>query len=333
MDKATQLKAQQQRWLRDRQQTLEREALQQQIQEQRQGVVMQSQPSVPGNMRDAEEMVNRLTERIAERMKVELREELVRENKMVDTRQENLDAQVSKLLTNELESHTCPVCLEIMMPPDYSPIMLFPCGHTFCTNCVSGVQKKATKKQCPLCRTAITTSAPNVSLQQIIESFSSQREFYRKNEKAKEKPQNGMQAPLVQIDPSKPSETALQYVREFRMLDMRCRVLSNEYEDTKESLRALESRSVAASVGLTQLLQEEQDVVTRLEQIQLELKLVRNHIAEQQRKVNETNEQLDRSRAQLTLIESTIAPLERDREKAKLMVAHYDPTLLSRIDI
>lgn len=35
-------------------------------------------------------------------------------------------------LASELESHCCPICFELMMGPANAPMLLSPCGHTFC---------------------------------------------------------------------------------------------------------------------------------------------------------------------------------------------------------
>ena len=37
----------------------------------------------------------------------------------------------------EIASHTCPICYELMVPPDHSPMLLFPCGHSFCAACLA----------------------------------------------------------------------------------------------------------------------------------------------------------------------------------------------------
>ena len=35
-------------------------------------------------------------------------------------------------IADQIESNTCPICFELMKSPDFSPILLSPCGHTFC---------------------------------------------------------------------------------------------------------------------------------------------------------------------------------------------------------
>jgi hypothetical protein len=55
----------------------------------------------------------------------------------------------------ELESHSCSICYELMEPPDRSPILLFPCGHTLCKACLNQHQATAKAKTCALCRAPI----------------------------------------------------------------------------------------------------------------------------------------------------------------------------------
>lgn len=48
-----------------------------------------------------------------------------RESQSLAAQQGALDT----FLVKELESqNTCPVCYELMVPPDHAPMMLFPCG-------------------------------------------------------------------------------------------------------------------------------------------------------------------------------------------------------------
>jgi len=69
---------------------------------------------------------------------------------------------LEKKVCKEVEGNTCAICFELMVlfenilkkvPPNYSPILLFPCGHTFCKTCtlISGSNKLKILK-CPVCR-------------------------------------------------------------------------------------------------------------------------------------------------------------------------------------
>ncbi|KAJ8025310.1 hypothetical protein HOLleu_35484 [Holothuria leucospilota] len=59
-------------------------------------------------------------------------------------------------------SHVCSRCGQHMIPPDHIPTLLIPCGHTFCEPCAED------RIKCPFCRTKVTSTAVNDSLQNII---------------------------------------------------------------------------------------------------------------------------------------------------------------------
>lgn len=69
-------------------------------------------------------------------------------------------------LKQEVMSNTCPVCYELLCPPNHAPYILFPCGHTFCKACIEKYAKQ--KKMCPFCRQEFKSMAPNISLQNMI---------------------------------------------------------------------------------------------------------------------------------------------------------------------
>ena len=56
-------------------------------------------------------------------------------------------AQQDRLCKAAVETDRCLVCLG----PPREPTRL-PCGHSFCTGCVSDLRSKGVSKACPLCR-------------------------------------------------------------------------------------------------------------------------------------------------------------------------------------
>ena len=79
--------------------------------------------------------VDRITEKVAGRLKQELKEQVLREQEQHLRNQLQSRAMLEACLAQELEAHTCAVCYSLMAPP-HTPEMLFPCGHTFCCICV-----------------------------------------------------------------------------------------------------------------------------------------------------------------------------------------------------
>ncbi|EFJ40230.1 hypothetical protein VOLCADRAFT_108265 [Volvox carteri f. nagariensis] len=141
-----------------------------------------------------EEVIDRLTERITDRLRNELKVELQARafqlclwrdpksepNHNPGRESESLAAQQGALdtfLVKELESqNTCPVCYELMVPPQHAPVMLFPCGHSFCGRCLEQHIDRNKKTQCPICRKKIESRAPNYSLQQLIQQVVAKKE-------------------------------------------------------------------------------------------------------------------------------------------------------------
>ena len=76
---------------------------------------------------------------------------------------------VERALSKELKNHSCPICYDTMIEPQ----ILFPCGHTFCSQCMVRHRKTNGGGKCPYCRATITSVAPNHSLKQLIEVYAS----------------------------------------------------------------------------------------------------------------------------------------------------------------
>jgi uncharacterized protein (UPF0212 family) len=80
-------------------------------------------------------------------------------------------ARLDSYLETQLELHSCPICMELMSVEHHeAPVLLFPCGRTFCKVCV-----EQSSNTCPLCRSKIQSKATNYSLQQTIQSLSQKK--------------------------------------------------------------------------------------------------------------------------------------------------------------
>ena len=103
------------------------------------------------------------------------------------TDQKNVAEKLDSYLTENLrQTHTCPVCFEVMQPPHRSPQMLFPCGHTFCKACVAEHRSRAgaAAKACPVCRSAIESVAENRALRELIETFVGEKRALERGSRA-----------------------------------------------------------------------------------------------------------------------------------------------------
>jgi hypothetical protein len=122
--------------------------------------------------------LNRLTDKLSERIREEIQKEF-RETTLLnsnngDAAREAIEVKMDSYLRAELSTYVCKICYELMKSPAV-PILLFPCGHTFCKACVSECKKKVNVKggifTCPYCRTPIESSAINQSLKDLIDQF------------------------------------------------------------------------------------------------------------------------------------------------------------------
>ena len=65
-----------------------------------------------------------------------------------------VQAQHDRLCKEAVEMERCLICLE----PPHEPTVL-PCGHSFCTGCVSELRAKGVSDSCPACRAPLPPGA------------------------------------------------------------------------------------------------------------------------------------------------------------------------------
>jgi len=71
-----------------------------------------------------------LTE-ITLKLSEKLQNELLQNQKFTENKINIRNNPLEKTISKEIETNTCPICYDLMVPPRNSPILLFPCGHTF----------------------------------------------------------------------------------------------------------------------------------------------------------------------------------------------------------
>jgi DNA-binding transcriptional MerR regulator len=106
-----------------------------------------------------QQLTYKLTSHIQENIRKEQMNSQLQEKEVCQT----ILSRIDDFVTSELSSFLCPICFEIMAPPSRLPMLLFPCGHTFCQSCLDQhFQKRSTtgkerekipsNKTCPYCR-------------------------------------------------------------------------------------------------------------------------------------------------------------------------------------
>lgn len=283
-----------------------------------------------------EDILTRLTERIATRLRVELKNEAEESTKYDEGAKRDVQNKIESFLQNELQQHACPVCFEPMLPPKKSPMLLFPCGHTFCNECIEKQKKIATHK-CPLCRSKIEKIAINHSLKQLMETFLQKKELIESGQSSlsnafkssnRYSNNNGFQNQNngnANDSSTYNSSKAAEYMQKCRALKIRGKILKNELEDTKNNLHRLEKQKSSCSLVRQTLLTEEAAAVERLEAAKAALDLVRKHLADQNEKMDAIEKEKSECHQKIKLIQSTVATIDRDADKAYVLLQNFKP--------
>ena len=254
-----QMQARKAQWMRERE-----------IEKQREGMALPQQVT-PGDL------VNLLTEKLTSKMPVN-------------------QQKIERGMADEMETNTCSICYELMLPKEHSPMLLFPCGHTFCRKCLDDNAKKNGKKKCMWCRAHIQSAAINLSLQNLIVAYAKQRN-------------------IVVVEEPAPTSGKENYRVQLENYDLRCRLLEEEKTGLCSQMHQLQSTIEQHEGVLKTLKDEETGALRRLKAAEEELDLVRSHIAKTNNKIEELYRDVDEKTSTIQLIDETIKPLEREKSK------------------
>jgi hypothetical protein len=151
--------------------------------EQSGGRLSRDHPNQTGAGIPTDVFLNRITERLAQNIRSEVQRELQMSTQSDNVR-DAISERMESFLQAELGTHVCKICFELMASPDHTPMLLFPCGHTFCKKCLDIHSKKCVraKPTCPYCRAGIVSTAVNQSLKDLIDQFAAQRALVHSGE-------------------------------------------------------------------------------------------------------------------------------------------------------
>ena len=75
------------------------------------------------------------------------------------------------------DEYQCPICYEEMSGKEHRPMIMVPCGHTICEECINSYMATQTKRLCPVCSTPMQSTAVNYALRTAIENRSSGKQI------------------------------------------------------------------------------------------------------------------------------------------------------------
>lgn len=209
--------------------------------------------------------------------------------------------KIEKNIADELETNTCSICFELMLPKEHSPILLFPCGHTFCKKCLDDNLKKTGRKICPWCRAKIKSTAMNLSLQNLIVAYAKQKDVFVKEESVN-------------------NANEQDYLSQLKNYNLRCRLLENERENAKSHIGGIQLKIEQSEGLINKLKEEEEKALARLRAAEEEVELVRKHQANIYNTLDTLNASLSEKLGMISLIDETMKPLAREQEKILTLI-------------
>jgi hypothetical protein len=342
------LEAMRQKWLRDRAIDQERQEVKAELISSSNNQagsttganVIQTHSSQKNNVSNsepaAEDVINRVAERLSDRLRVEIRKEILAEAKKDAAASAAVGKHLEGFLAQEIEQHCCPICLELMAPPSNAPVLLFPCGHTFCASCVKAQSRTAHHDKCACCRAKITSTAPNISLQNIIENFLKKRSEMTQQQRNQHHPpasssQSNTDSSATHEFGSGIDANAEKYYRDYRAFSIRCEVLRNEMEELLTESEALKSKRRSGRVVLGQLATDKKRLEAEIQRMQMELQLTVEHMHEQEARLTVAEEEWKTNDKRLQVVESTLQGVVQQKDKCKLLVRGLAPQLVAEL--
>jgi len=274
-------------------------------------------------------VLEQITARITSKLKDELKKELAKEEKEMIQQKDRQQGEMECFLAGELEQATCPICYELMKAPKNTPTLLFPCGHTFCIECLNSHIKLNSRGTCPYCRVKIQNQAPNLQLQQLIDGFAGRKEeIIKKVEKvtrdAAESADSTNSFSLRNVSLSD-REQLEDYRREWRTVSMRYRIYTNEAKDCDAEIKEMESKLEATRIVRKHLHGELEDAFKRMQKLQEEIDFIESQLHQQKEKEKDLDADIMAKRKRMNLVNTTKDSLEMERAKIRLLVEHSIP--------
>lgn len=267
-----------------------------------------------------DEFISKLTTKLTRNIREEV-QHIMATSTHTDEVRSVLNEKMDQYLQGELGTHKCKLCHQLMISPNNTPILLFPCGHTFCKQCLG--KRSAT---CPFCRSEIQSSAVNQSLKELIDQFAKQRAMVGS--------ESGLYSFEDIFSPSTPSQSiarrsangtdsndrqASHYSAQLRNCVVRKDILTNDYRDASNESAQLDKRKAALMKASQILLGERRDVDERMRLLHEELALIDKHIADQDAKIAEVVRRKQGAEEQMALTGDTLKSLEAEIEKLEIL--------------
>lgn len=223
------------------------------------------------------------------------------------------EIKFEKTFAKEMEQNTCPICFEQMIPPANSPMILFPCGHSFCKMCLTTIQKKggAMQGKCALCKVKFVAQAVNISLQNLICIFTDNKNQLEQSCQMVNENDNIEKQIVV---------NNIEYGDRLKDLDMRLRIMNEESKKMEIEKRKANTDAVDLRETIKIFSDKKKTAMSKLEKLEKEIGLIDAHLAKSQESVEYKDRESQALGEKIQLLKDTIDTLKNDRIKVNIML-------------
>ena len=218
------------------------------------------------------------------------------------------EAQFGKTLATEMESNVCPICMDLMIPPKNKPMLLFPCGHTFCSHCLAIAEKTSGKKKCSLCKNTYSHCAVNIALQNLICIFTDNKQLLEAEAADKKN--------AAQVE----DEQEAFYQEKLAQLTARLNLLSESSRESARAIRHAEEEVHSSRAAEKIMLRELVEAEDELEIAMRKVDLVKSELATIRERQEKSEARLLDERERLALVTETLQGLQEERVKVAILL-------------
>jgi len=207
-----------------------------------------------------------------------------------------------------MDNHFCASCKQVMVTEDRKPVMVFPCGHSFCAKCLSG------KCQCLQCGCDIISIQTNDSLFMIIQQFK------RKTEKEE------LEMKEKQIR---------SYIDEYKNLNTRINIMRGEATDVIDQMEEATHQLIDKQNNIKHHEEYIQGLETEIASLRRAIQSEHESIEKEQQQIKHLERDYDKQKGQLNMLQKTIGSISENKEKLRGMVEKVAPhvvPILEEID-
>lgn len=226
------------------------------------------------------------------------------ENMLLGKEKKVVPDKVEKTLAQEVQSNVCPICLELMIPPKNKPMILFPCGHTFCAACLASQESAQGVLKCGLCKKVCTHRAANIALQNLICTFTNNKHLAE---------------PDAQSLKDEESEEATYYREKLQGLGTRIGLLETHLSQLEEELAKGSDELKAFEESERVVMHELVDARDRMQKAAAEVELAERCLSNLNIKKQNLNGKLREDQEKVILLHETIKGLHQERSKTSLL--------------